>query len=487
MRSAPLVLLAVVSLACSGGGGGGTAGGTGTAGSGSRAGGSTAGSGGTAGGSDAGGSGATAGGSGATAGGTSTAGGSGTAGGVGTAGGSGMGTINVTGKVINTAGQPVASATVVIIGKGTITSDAMGNFSFTQVTTPYDLCTTAQSGSLITVMKGVTRADPTITAFVAPTMGNSGTITGSMTAPGNTLPIALLNRSNMFMFESPETTGNSTVTGADAGYSVGVGWVGPATTTGNMHGLQLTRSGATQLPSSYQAYGTTTNIILANGNTAGMRNIAGNAVTSQTMSGMVTVPAVSNLMLSQKSFGLRIGNGGFSLGSETNMNTAFSYTAPSIPNSTLAFTAVASGMGRTTTFTRWGLAANATGVNVTLASPPQLSIPAASATGIALASQSFSWAAMDPPGLYEVRIIGGGRAFQIFTTATSLVVPSTVELGLGMFPMNTGFTWYVIGNGNSAGAPTIDQLLGPTGTKLAPPATGDTWTGQSEMRSFTGQ
>jgi hypothetical protein len=464
------VLLSVCAMACGGGGGGGTGGGSGGS---SGTGGGSSGTGGNTG--TGGGSGT--GGSTGTGGGTATGGGSGTGGGT---GGGTSGTINVAGKVITSNGVAVNAATVVIIGKGSTTSDAMGNFSFTNVTTPYDIATTAGNGNFITLVRGVTRADPTITSFATGIgTAKSGNVTGNF--GGTATPSSF--RENHYLFESPETTGNRQFPGTDGGYSVPVSWFGPTTTTGTVHGLQLTRSLTTQLPTSYSAYGSNSNVVLADGNTANMKDISGTGVTAQLLSGSVTVPgAASYLTVSSKQFALRLGKGSITLGTDGTNATTFSFQAPQVANSSISVTATATGMNRTSLFTRYGLAANATNVGITFATPPALSIPASGAMGINLATQSFSWAPMDPTGLYQVVMTGSGKAFVIFTTGTSFVLPSTTELGLGTFATGTSFNWRVTGIGG--GPVTPNDIVGPMGASLEAPATGDTWFGQSESRTF---
>jgi hypothetical protein len=477
MTNWAVLLLSSFVLACSGGGGG-TGGGSATGGGSGTSGGGTAAAGGGS--ASMGGGSASMGGGTGTGGGTAATGGGTAATGGGTGTGGGSGAITVNGHVISTSGVPVAGATVVISGKGNTTSDSNGAFTFTNVTTPYTLATAAISGSFITVVESVTRPDPTITSFATGIgMGKSGTVQGSF---GGTATLNLA-RENNFMFESPESTSNVTYNAGDAGYGINVGWYGPTTTTGTIHGLQLTRNLSTNLPTNYQAYGNVPNVVLADQNTAMNKNISGTGVTAQLFSGMVNIPsAASYLMVSSKGFSLRLGNGSIPLGNDTTTTTTFSFQAPQVANSTITFTAQAAGMSRTSTFTRYGLMSNASNVSVDFAVPPALSIPANAATGIDLTSQAFSWAPMNPTGLYRVTMIVGSRAFVIFTTDTNLTLPSTVELGLGTFPAMTGGAWTVAGSGG--GPMTTNDVLGPTGSLIAPPASGDIWVGTSETRTF---
>jgi hypothetical protein len=327
-----------------------------------------------------------------------------------------------------------------------------------------------------------------VTSAISQGTANTATITGDMSGSA-TNPI--FNRENNFLFVSPETTSNAVISNQfDAGYVMGpVSWLGPATTTGTVHGLQIVRgAGTPPLPSSYAGYGSTSGVVLANGNVATGKNIVTTAVNSQNFSGSVTVPAVSNLMLGSKSFALQLGAGSIPLGTDMGTSTTFSYTTPVVPSSSITFSASAAGMNRASQATSYGNAANASTVSVSLPSPPQLSLPAAGATGIALATQGFSWAPMSPTGIYVTVMTTQAptRSFLIYTASTNFVLPSTVELGLGQITTGTTFGWRVFGLGTSASAtPTVDDVLAPKMMLTAPPTTGTTWEGLSESRTFT--
>jgi hypothetical protein len=461
MTKQPLVLLVLFTLACSGGGSGGTGGGSATGG------------GHTGGGSGTGGSG-----TGGSAGGGSAGGGS--AGGGSSGGGSSGGMITVAGHVLNSFGEPLSNATVVVIGATSTTTDTNGAFSIPSVTTPYTISTVASIGTttLITVVTKLTRADPTLFALGAGTPPNTGQVTGNLMG-AVMLPTPTGRQTNV-LFESPETSSSSFVTSNP--YDVSLGWFGPTTTTGNVHALQLTVD-ANGLPMTYNGYGNITNVVLANGNMATMKDINLTAVSAALVSGSVTVP--TGMTLAEKDIALVLGKGSLSLAAETTMSASFAYNTPVIANATLDVSASATGSSRVTQYTKHGVAANATGVSLPLATPPALSLPVGAATGIDLATQSFTWAPMNPAGLYVLRLTMTGRAFTCFTADPNFTLPSTTELGLGTLPTATAMTWRVSGYGG--GVTTTDALTGASGPiiETIAPATGDIWIGQSEARMFT--
>ncbi len=423
-----------------------------------------------------------------------------TGGGAGTTGGGSGPTIDVAGKVITRTGVAVPSATVAIVGKGTTTSDSQGNFAFSGVTPPYTIAATAVGGAQITVVIGVTRADPVVrsnaTASTAPNSASvSGLFSGSATTDGG------VARRNLYLFESPEVATTNTLSGDDPGYVVnGIVWPSALTTvTGNVHALQVHNGGAGGLPSSFTAYGTSANVTLVDNATVSGKNIAGTQVTAGALAGTVTVPQASSLQITTTTFSVRLGHGSILLGTDSvavaqGDPKPFSFVTPAIPDSSITLTsaAVTPAPIRSSTFTRYGAPANENAANFTLAAPPQLNMPTDFVTGIDLATQTFSWSPMDPAGLYSVTLsatpptVGNAKTFTIYTESTDLKFPSPTDLGLPAFANDTTFTWFVTGTGGAT-AVTVNDLVGPFVNATDLPAAGDVWSASSEQRVFKNQ
>lgn len=449
LQSMVVALVTLLVTACSGGGNGGMGGGSG-------------GSGGSAG-----------------------SGGSGGSAGSGGSGG-GSGTITVAGTVVDNYGVAIAGATVVVIGKPSVTTSSTGAFSVPGVIPPYDVSTVSAAGSstYIAIYKQVTRADPTLIGFAAGGTQNMATITGSLSGSGVVLPTPV-GRRTWVSFSSNDASATNTV-GVNP-YSMSAAWTGPATATGTVHALQLTEN-ASGVPTGYIGYGKLDNVLIATGNTAMMKDVALTAVTEQLLSGSVTVPSM--LTLSQKAMAMYLGSAGMPLASERSSGLNFAYPTPAVTGATFTVAAYGStmtaGAARRGSHSKPGLAANATGVALAVPTPPGLSLPVQAATGIALATQAFSWSPMEPAGLHVVQVTIGTRYFVIITNGTSATLPPTTELGLGTIPTGTAGRWQV--TAYKGGAATVDAFTGlrnmTINSALTPP-NAESWYGESEERSFT--
>src|SRR5689334_5373711 len=93
--------------------------------------------------------------------------------------------ITVTGTVIDSStGSMVAGATILIVGKTPVVSDASGHFTVTGVTAPYDVVVRAGGASSVRVYDDLTRADPTLVARAMMETTNSATLSGAVTVTG---------------------------------------------------------------------------------------------------------------------------------------------------------------------------------------------------------------------------------------------------------------------------------------------------------------
>ncbi len=421
-------------------------------------------------------------------------GGSGTGGGTGGSGGgtggSGGGTggpVTIAGKVVDIYGNVAAGATVVVIGKSPTTTDAMGAFSIANVTPPYDVATVTTAGgiSFVTVFSRLTRTNPTLLSISQPMVPNTSSVSGNLSGPGVTLPAPALRRAAVW-FESPDV-GSSTTTTTNP-YTVQLGWSGPATTTGTVHAMyyQETAAGA---PSDYVAYGKLENVLIANGTTATMKDVAMTAMAEQQLTGTVTAPA--GFTIGSKAMALLLGKATVGLGADLSAAAAFGFSTPSVAGATFEVSATVTGMGTTmgrrSTLRKRGLMGNATNVSLSPPTPPGLSLPVQSATGINLGTQSFSWSPMEPAGVYVLGIaLGSTISFNILTTATSATLPPTTEVGVGTVAANTTCQWNV--SGYRTAAMTLDAVVAdPNPYNAILGVSGDTAAGDSERRSFTTQ
>jgi hypothetical protein len=392
----------------------------------------------------------------------------------------GPSTFTVSGKVVSLTGQPVPSATVQVIGKPSTTTDSNGNFSIPGVSAPYDVAAVASFGanSVVTLFKGVTRSDPRVIAYAFGGGAKSATINGSLSG-SLVLPTPAFRRTQM-AFVAAE--GGDTSSVLNNPYALYPSWFGPNSITGTVHALQWSVDVA-GLPTIYRGYGKLENVPVSDGSTANNKDVALNAVAGSILSGNVTVPA--GMSLSNKRLRADFGpSASISLLNDSTVGAAFSYNAPSIAGVGLTASARADNpAGMNAEVFKRNLAANANNVNLEIPTPPSLSLPVSAASGIDLSSQAFSWAPFNG-GLHIVQVGTPGKQFFVFTTASSVTLPSTASLGLGALPAGTAFNWQVMG---TTAVNSTDAITNPSSGSVlnALQPASDYATGNSQTNTFT--
>jgi hypothetical protein len=381
-------------------------------------------------------------------------------------------TITVTGKVVASNGLPVANSPVVIGTQSAITA-ADGTFTISNVTTPYDLISVVSTpNKLGVVYKGLTRTDPTILQMgLVPALPYSGTVGGSVSpVPANKTYVA---------WGSPETTKTSGNLAANP-YSLSLTWLGATSTTGTLHALQW--HPASGLPTGYDGYGTKTGVTVANSGTTSGQNITMTGVSSDNISGSITLPA--SYTLGSKAMSVVFSSGAsIPILSDSTSTTSFNYLTPSSVGGTITLTALAgaSGVGLSVAG-KTGLAANATGVTV---APQEVSVhglPANAGTGITT-NTDFTWTQF-AGGLHIVVLaptVATNPAFYVFTTGTTTKIPDLSAQGLGLPSGGASYGWTIV-----AVAPwtSIDDFAG--GFEMVPSGT-SYYESLSTSRSFTTQ
>jgi hypothetical protein len=384
------------------------------------------------------------------------------------------GTITVSGKVISVTQQPIASSPVVITGLPATITDANGAFTVAGVTPPYDVTVVVSASKLGITYRGLTRPDPTLVNFLSSVPPpNSATVSGTVSGGGGFPQPA--TRTSAALLTSTETSASTTPNGTTGAYSLTTTWTGAATLTTVLHALQWDKNAA-GMPTGFTGYAEKTGVSITAGGTFAGQNIAMTAVTGQTITGAVTVPA--GLTLGTKAMSLVFPTKGtISLGSESGTATSFSYTVPVVTGTTLTVSASASGTGGVVSAAKSGIASGATGVAITIPSPPSPSLPVDAATGVSTATP-FSWA---PIGSTIYLLLLNGPANQpdylVITASPTGTIPDLTALGLGL-PKGLGYTWNVLAFGPFA---TIDAAASPTG--IIP--LGDVVTATSASRTFT--
>jgi hypothetical protein len=403
----------------------------------------------------------------------------------GPSGGGAGSVVTVTGKVVGQNGQAVAGVPVLVPGKVSTNTDASGNFSIANVTTPYDINVVDAANKQALVYKGLTRTDPTL-VFLGSTPGTArhGTINGQVSGPGFT-PNQGANDVTRVVFASPETAG-STTTGVSGLFGpVNLTWYGPTATTGNLYALQWTKD-ANSLPvaNGYKGYRTRSGIAVNDGSTLNNQFDTLQTVPTTQFTATVTIPAAYTL--SSKSLFLRVSQFAIiSLLGDATPNATLSYYTPNVGGATLLLQATAiKGAGNGTVYYKNGAGPGATGVAVTIPAAPDLSLPVDAATGVDT-TVTFSWTPMTGAIHLLIFTSASNPGYIILTAGTSASIPNLKGLGLGL-PSAQTYTWQVYGIGPFATADDAAGAAGFLGALSSPTSlTTDGYYGVSASRHFT--
>ncbi len=398
--------------------------------------------------------------------------------------GGGGGVVTVAGKVIGVNGQGVAGVPVYVTGKTSTNSDAVGGFSITGVTTPYDITVVDAAHKRAIVYKGLSRQDPTLTFFATtPGTAHTGAINGRISG-GAFTPTQGVNDVTKVQFSSPEVTATLNTASSGIFGPLALSWYGPTVTTGNLYAVQFTADGAgLPVAGGFKGYGTRTGIAVNDGSTLNNQFDTLQTVATNQFTATVTFP--SGYSLSTKTLSLRLSPTGLiSLFNDATPNAALSYYTPGISGASLLLGAYGLKAGTESVYFKTGIATGATGISVALVAAPELSLPVNAATGVDT-TVTFSWTPMTG-GIHLVAFNGGANAtYYVVTSGTSATIPNLKGVGLGL-PSSGAYQWSVEAFGpfaNADAAAGSSGLLGALANQAL--LTSDVFLGISTGRTFT--
>lgn len=412
-------------------------------------------------------------------------------------GGPGGGTVNISGTVVDTNQQPIANTPVAIVGGASTTTDATGNFSFSNVSIPYDLAAVSASNEVV-VYQGLTRNDPTVSSVGSPpSTGNANTanVQGKVSAgSGGQFPEPTLGETEV-AFGSPEASETFSVDPATGSYppsgTATVDWFGPSSTAGTLHALQW-ESDANGFPTDYKGYGDTSLTLQAGGSfSSPTTDITLDGVSNATFGGsLAPLPTASSGPYALASKGLAADFGHqatIGLLNDPSTSTSFSYTTPDVSGANARFFASAGAAptgssGTLNTITISTNAIDASGVTVELFAAPELGLPADNASGIG-ASSTFQWSPFDS-GVYVVQFTSpNGPNYFVITDDAQTTLPELANIAGFNLPSSTSYDWEVLGYAPFASTDDTAEH-GFFGSFLQ---TSDVRLGTSGSRSFTTQ
>ncbi len=368
------------------------------------------------------------------------------------------GIVTVTGKVIGVNSQPVASVPVLIAGLPSVNTDANGNFTIANVTTPYTVVVVDGTNKRALVYRGLSRSDPTL-FWLGTTPGTSHTASVS----GALLPWTAIapgtKTTARVCYASPDAAGSSQVNLTSGNYSLSSTWYGPTTTTGTIYGLMWDYD-ANGMPTTYDKYGKRSNVSLLDGTTNTNQNDTIGVTQTAQISGSVTVP--SGYTLGARTlyavFESRIG---IPVLSDPTTIPTFAYNTPNVTGVTISLVAaISNGTGGAVESFLSGLAVNQTNATMTIPAAPELSLPVNNATGVTVGTP-FSWTPF-AGGVHLVSfnpVVAGQPSILLITAATSDSIPNLTSAGLAL-PSSAVYHWNVAGVAPFA---SIDAAAGTGG------------------------
>lgn len=368
----------------------------------------------------------------------------------------------VTGKVIDRWGVPVGNATVQI-DAAQVSTDDKGVFSVGDVAATYDLSLLVEGDGW--VYQDLTRRDPTLQVY----RGHASHYTYVDVTSSN----AVLATNDRLSLSAGMPTGTTEYAGigVDSSVSLRPQWEGPTTTPSVIHGLEWTRSAATQLPVSYKAYDSKP-LALADGVDATLTlNLVPKAIVSMPVTGSVTPrPTPIDDGSRTNSVFVRFKSGAsIQVVDHTPTSDGFSYVVPTLADSSITVAAwEGSYYGPLGMVHRDGLSpGDATGA-LKIPAPPSLLTPPGGATTVDETTTFSFKASPDNAGAFVVIIhsLDTNKRLFIVTSRQKLTkLPSVVD-GAWLLEHGSGagtqsrYEWWVETHGSFA---TVDAMTGPSG------------------------
>ena len=365
--------------------------------------------------------------------------------------GGGGGPITVSGTVLDTSGAPTSSAQVVL-NRATashVTTGADGKFSFSNVTPPYTL--TAEVGTSLTELHGLTRANPAVASGGVGAM-RSANLSGVLSGPSFPLPTGqaiLLGATNGVL----ASTGSI---GSAAYGPASFRWLGASSITTDLVALQV--AAGSGLISSYGLFGKRTNVQLEDG------------VDQIGLDVGLTAPMTTKSTTLSYTAGAYAANGAMSYWTLKGGGATFLLIGGSLPVASGASVLLPDGGG---TFmargqdadgnATWLIRSAVVGGTTSFVLPASIllknSLPVAGSTGISK-TPVLSWTPVSGATLYDVQLWGAGQNYDFFLPgdASSLTFPDLSALGVPLAG-GTIYNWRV--EADAAGGFSPDAMTDP--------------------------
>jgi hypothetical protein len=365
-------------------------------------------------------------------------------------GGGGGGT-TISGFVLDGFGQPLANRTV-LIGNGSATTSANGQFSISGVTAPYDaIILEPPPAKVATVYSQLTRTDPKLLDLGADTQTARSATLGGNIVGGDAFPTPSGELSAV-SYGAPEISTGAYVNATP--YSFDVGWSGATSITGAVHGLQWTVD-SNGTVTGYRSHGVKTGVSLTAGGAVTNADLVLTAVLEDPVSTTISVPAGHEI--AQRDVYLSFDDQAYFPVSHDLLDAgALTVPMPSgigAKANVSASAATAAGTSITSAQIT-GVNPGTTGAVLALPAPAVATVPANGATGVDTSTE-LVWTPVTG-GIHVVVLSGAANdpAYLIASGSTRVRIPDLSARGLGL-PSGRPYDFLLFGLGPYA---SLDAL-----------------------------
>ena len=366
--------------------------------------------------------------------------------------------LSVSGRVVDFFRHGLPNVAV-SIGPTTVSTDADGQFSISDVRAPYDVSFTlsyqhnnapAQYGY---VYQGLTRTDPTLQTY-----GGLPERSGTLTAVLQNVDFSDRRRRAVFAFGSQYGAFNTELDFETTMF--GGSWTGPETMAGTAHVLLVSRSdtGGFGLPVAYEAQQSSPLGLQDGATTTAAFDLSPSPISSATLTGTVSGgdPSTRANLVS-----VRFADGTILpiIDDAPGSPASFSYNVPALPQASLSVAAASGVLAPFALVHVEDVAAGAAPLALRIPDPVNLGAPAAGS--VVTPATPFSWSSSDAtPHTFLWHLETGDTLHGIYvlTTRTQVSLPAFAD-GFSL-PSDTDIFWSVETHGNPA---DVDDAAGPNG------------------------
>jgi hypothetical protein len=368
--------------------------------------------------------------------------------------------ITVSGTVLPLEGTTVSFLPVAILGQGAALTDATGNFTIPNVTTPYDIVVGFDSGTKSTfiVYQGLLRPDPRLIGLIGDQYSTtiSGTVSG-----GAGYPEPAAHRSAIHVAADSGLADTAVVHPVTGAYSLGASWDATPSTTVYLTAIQYQVDGS-GMPTTFTG-GRVAKLSVTDAAPL-TAPVALGGIRTATVSGTYSHPpgyAFDGKEVDVESVGFFL----VPLPTSIVDDGAFSLAAPVLSDRSLAvLTGATSPLGSRAVVMRRGVPPGTTGLDLVVPEAPAVIFPFDGAAGVDHSTQFLSEPFPEGIRIYQFVSAGTDPNFFVVSDQDTVEIPDLTALGAAL-PASASYSFGFTGLGPFA---DLEEFAGPAGPLPGP-------------------